>query len=148
MKDSDFDWWRTAILKLFLTHVVILYLRHYVFASLMGGSQSGAAPLWAPTSYSMNMSDYSVCGYLCIYNTNTFLLVLLPALNPHDLLPLFSCLHSWNIQFRNSQFNRSVKGQYVTQLYHVHIPSPTHIYIYIYIVIYRQTVLLYHNSSV
>ena len=82
MKDLGTDWQRTAILKLFLTHIMILYSGLYVFASLIWDSQprstkscllppigtcqqlSESDSLWLPEW----LIDHSIWRYLCIYN--------------------------------------------------------------------------------
>ena len=76
-KDSDFDWWRTAILTLFLIHVVILYSGPYILF-LWQEVLHQALPdpttlvladclltVWIPSAW---QTDRCVCGYLCINN--------------------------------------------------------------------------------
>ena len=89
-KDSDANCWRTAILTLYFTHVVILYSRPYLFASLTGASQPGVA--WAPGHLPVALTDRSpiwlllfylwVLEHTKFYNTNAFLPVMLPGPQP------------------------------------------------------------------
>ena len=136
MKDTDIDWWRTAILTFSWP---MLWFHIHGLTSLLPWREvfnpglwwatfpNGWPPGWLLPLFGGSSNWLTVtlkltvfCGYLCIYYFITPMSSgcdsrdLLPLVNPCELSP---SLHSWNIQSQKSLIDGSVKCQYATLLF-------------------------------
>ena len=97
-KDLDTGWRRTVILTFFLNHIVnsVFSALHLFF--LDGRFSTGGLPgTTLPTPGHSPATDWLFSPWIPVYIWFHYAYafpVRLPAVNPCDLLPLFSCLHS------------------------------------------------------
>ena len=112
---KDTNWRRSAILTLFFIQVwfhiqglIFLLLWQKVLNWGLPGTactpRHSLTAFWPTKSFLLDrrLTDWPwVPVYTWFHNAYAFLPVVVPAVNSCDLLPLLSCLHSWNLLLRN-----------------------------------------------